>query len=93
MGTVVGVAAGAPRQGRSAMSPVGLLGPCWVGAGRHGAGARLGFTARSSAGSSRAVTGNQAGFLHTYHSEGFSCVGALLSNEKAELPMQSLSLR
>jgi len=38
-------------------------------------------------------TGNQPGFLRAYRSEGFSCVGALLSNKKVELPVQSLSLR
>lgn len=64
----------------------GIAVPHCTGAG---AGAQRGLRARGSTRNNRAKTGNPAGFLCTHHSDGFSCVGALLSN-KAELPTQCL---
>lgn len=93
MATMAGAAAGAPWQGRAAVSPVGLLcHAAWELAWTE-LGLVWGSGHKAVAGSSRAETGNQPGFLHVYHSEGFSCVGALLSNKKTELPVQSLSPR
>lgn len=40
-----------------------------------------------------AQTGNQPGLLRTHHPVSISCVGALLSSKKAELPTQFLSPR